>query len=146
MGSRLPVAACRHLLPREVPFHRPLTQSHRVAAQVSNRTIIASMSPPDRGRCGSVRQQCPLSRRSNGPVVDSNRQCQLLGLESTSSSDPKRTLAADPKPPPCGGRTPRNCLRSDLDPAVGTCYKNTFGEWHCLTMGAGVFTQAYQPP
>ena len=40
----------------------------------------------------------------------------------------------------------RNCLRSDLEPAVGTCYKNTFGEWHCLIMGAGVFTQAYQPP
>ena len=40
----------------------------------------------------------------------------------------------------------RNCLRSDSDPANGTCYKNTFGEWHCLIMGAGVFTQGYQPP
>ena len=40
----------------------------------------------------------------------------------------------------------RNCLRNDLEPAVGTCYKNTFGEWHCLIVGAGVFTQAYQPP
>ena len=40
----------------------------------------------------------------------------------------------------------RNYLRSDLEPAVGTCYKNTFGEWHCLIVGAGVFTQADQPP
>jgi hypothetical protein len=40
----------------------------------------------------------------------------------------------------------RNCLRTDSDPATGTCYKNTFGEWHCMLMGAGVFTQGYQPP
>jgi len=40
----------------------------------------------------------------------------------------------------------RNCLQSNSDPARGVCYKNTFGEWHCMMMGAGVFTQGYQPP
>ena len=40
----------------------------------------------------------------------------------------------------------RNCIRTDSDPATGTCYKSTFGEWHCFMMGAGVFTQGYQPP
>jgi hypothetical protein len=40
----------------------------------------------------------------------------------------------------------RNCLRTDSDPATGTCYKNTFGEWHCFIQGAGIFTQGYQPP
>jgi hypothetical protein len=40
----------------------------------------------------------------------------------------------------------RNCLRTDADSALGNCYRNTFGEWRCLIMGAGVLAPGYQPP
>jgi len=47
-------------------------------------------------------------------------------------------LGADPS---------RNCLRTDNTQATGTCYVNTFGEWHCaMPGGTGVFMPGNQPP
>jgi hypothetical protein len=46
-------------------------------------------------------------------------------------------LGADPN---------RNCLRTDTAPASGTCYVNTFGEWHCAMAGTGAFMPGAQPP
>jgi len=40
----------------------------------------------------------------------------------------------------------RNCLRTDSPQATGTCYENTFGEWHCAMAGAGTWAAGYQPP
>jgi|SRR6185437_12740463 len=41
----------------------------------------------------------------------------------------------------------KNCMRIDFPNATGTCYKSTFGEWHC-SMGGGTTTTAkgFQAP
>jgi hypothetical protein len=40
----------------------------------------------------------------------------------------------------------KNCLQSNVAHSTGTCYKSTFGEWHCMMMGGAVLSPGYQPP